>query len=216
MERNGIFYISVVLIAVSILCAGCATQNPGTVTPTPVPAATTEITAIPTTELTAAPLTTEITAAQTTIVITVAPTPRATGMNIVETLEADGRFTTMVTLLKAAQLDGNLSGPGPFTVFAPTDDAFKKLPDGTVDSLLKDPQGYYLNKMLLYHVVNGKLMTADLMRTGSLNTLAGKPILIDTSNGVVFVNGNAKVISSDVACSNGVIQAIDTVLNPPQ
>jgi uncharacterized surface protein with fasciclin (FAS1) repeats len=137
-------------------------------------------------------------------------------MNIVENLTADGRFTTLLTLLKASQLDGNLSGPGPFTVFAPTDDAFKKLPDGTVDSLLKNPQGYYLNKMLLYHVVKGKLRASDLKRTGSLNTLAGQSLLIDTSNGMIFVNGNGKVISSDIVCSNGVIHVIDTVLNPPQ
>jgi transforming growth factor-beta-induced protein len=216
MERKSIFFISAVLIAAGVLFAGCATQTPATVTPTPVPTETTEITAVPTTEIIPAPLTTEITVAPTIKVITVAPTTPATGMNIIETLEADGRFTTLVTLLKAAQLDGNLSGPGPFTVFAPTDDAFKKLPDGTVESLLKDPQGYYLNKMLLYHVVNGKLMAADLMRTGSLNTLAGKSILIDTSNGVIFVNGNAKVITTDIKGNNGVIQVIDTVLNPPQ
>jgi len=207
MIRTTLFLVLLVIFS-TILIAGCTTQQPvATPAPTPVPTETTEITAEPTTVV--------ITVAPTIKVITVAPTPAA-GKNIVETLAADGRFTTLVTLLKASQLDGNLSGPGPFTVFAPTDAAFKKLPEGTVDSLLKDPQGYYLNKMLLYHVVNGKLMTADLMRTGSLNTLAGKPILIDTSNGVIFVNGNAKVISSDIVCSNGVIQVIDTVLNPPQ
>ena len=196
-----------------------------TSTPTPVSTETTVTTAAPTTAeitvaptttvITAAPTTTVITAAPTTIVTTVAPT-QAAGMNIVDTLTADGRFTTLLTLLNASRLNGNLSGPGPFTVFAPTDDAFKKLPDGTVDSLLKNPQGYYLNKMLLYHVVNGKLMASDLMRTGSLNTLAGQSIMIDTSNGVIFVNGNAKVISSDIVCSNGVIHVIDAVLNPPQ
>jgi uncharacterized surface protein with fasciclin (FAS1) repeats len=136
-------------------------------------------------------------------------------MNIVETAEADGRFTTLVAALKAAQLDGNLSGPGPFTVFAPTDDAFKKLPGGTVDSLLKDPQGYYLKKMLLYHVVNGELMAADIMRLGSIDTVQGQTLLIDVSNGMIFVNGDAKVITTDIVTSNGVIHVIDTVLNPP-
>jgi len=147
--------------------------------------------------------------------ITVTATTQAPMMNIVETAAADGRFTTLVTALKAAQLDGNLSGPGPFTVFAPTDDAFKKLPGGTVESLLKDPQGYYLKKMLLYHVVNRELKAADIMRLGSIDTIEGQTLQIDVSNGMIFVNGDAKVITTDIVCSNGVIHVVDTVLNPP-
>ena len=175
---------------------------------------TTEITVVPTTtETTVAPATTITTVAPTTTVITVAPT-QAGLKNIVETAEADGRFTTLVTALKAAQLDGNLSGPGSFTVFAPTDNAFKKLPAGTIDSLLKDPQKYYLKKMLLYHVVNKELMAADVMRLGSIDTLEGQSLLIDVSNGTIFVNGNAKVITADIVCSNGVIHVIDNVLTP--
>jgi len=225
MERKSIFLILAVLITASVVFAGCATQSPATVTPTPVPTVTTEITAAPmtteitvvptTTETTVAPTTTITTVAPTTSVITVAPTTQAGLKNIVETAEADGRFTTLVTALKAAQLDGNLSGPGPFTVFAPTDAAFRKLPDGTIDSLLKDPNKYYLKKMLLYHVVNRELMAADVMRLGSINTIEGGSLLIGVSNGMIFVNGNAKVISADIKCSNGVIHVIDTVLNPP-
>lgn len=203
MERKSIFLIFAVLITAGVLFAGCATQNPATVTPTPVPTVTTVITA--------APMTTVTTVAPTTTVITVAPTTQAGMKNIVETAAADGRFTTLVAALKAAQLDGNLSGPGPFTVFAPTDDAFKKLPAGTVDSLLKNPQGQ-LKQILLYHVVNRKLMAADVMRLGSINTLQGQSLLIDVSNGMIFVNGNAKVITTDIVCSNGVIHVIDTVL----
>jgi len=215
MERKSIFLILAVLITASVLFAGCATQSPATVTPTPVPTVTTEITAAPTTTVTtAAPTTTVTTVAPTTTVITVAPTTQAGMKNIVETAEADGRFTTLVAALKAAQLDGNLSGPGPFTVFAPTDNAFKKLPAGTIDSLLKDPQKYYLKKMLLYHVVNKELMAADVMRLGSIDTLEGQSLLIDVSNGTIFVNGNAKVITADIVCSNGVIHVIDTVLTP--
>jgi len=135
--------------------------------------------------------------------------------NIIETAEADGRFTTLVTALKAAQLDGNLSGPGPFTVFAPTDTAFKKLPDGTIDNLLKDPNKFYLKKMLLYHVVNRELKAADVMRLGSVDTLQGQDLLIDVSNGVIFVNGGTKIIATDIVCSNGVIHVVDTVLTPP-
>jgi len=215
MERKSIFLILAVLITASVVFAGCATQSPATVTPTPVPTVTTEITAAPPTTETAVPMTTVTTVAPATTVITVAPTTQAGMKNIVETLAADGRFTTLVTALKATQLDSNLSGPGPFTVFAPTDTAFKKLPDGTIDSLLKDPNKFYLKKMLLYHVVNRELTTANIMRLGSINTIEGGSLLIAASNGMIFVNGNAKVISADIVCSNGVIQVIDTVLAPP-
>jgi uncharacterized surface protein with fasciclin (FAS1) repeats len=215
MERKRIFIILAVLITAGVLFAGCATQSPATVTPTPVPTVTTEITAAPTTAVTTiAPTTIKTTIAPTATVITAAPTTQAGMKNIVETAAADGRFTTLVTAWKAAQLDGNLSGPGPFTVFAPTDNAFKKLPDGTIDSLIKDPQKFYLKKMLLYHVVNKELMAADVMRLGSLDTLEGQSLLIDVSNGVIFVNGNAKVITADIVCSNGVIHVIDNVLTP--
>jgi len=223
MERKSIFLILAVLITASVLFAGCATQSPP-VTPTPVTTVTTEITAAPTTlettvapttnETTVAPTTIVTTAAPTTIVTTVAPTNQTGMKNIVETAEADGRFTTLVTALKAAQLDGNLTDPGPFTVFAPTDTAFKKLPDGTMDSLLKDPNKFYLKKMLLYHVVNKKLMAADVMRLGSIETLQGESILVSSSSGVIYLNGGAKIIATDIVCSNGVIHAIDTVLAP--
>ncbi len=221
MEKKSIFLILAVLIMAGVVFAGCATQSPAPVTPTPTV----------TTEITAAPTTTETTAAPTTIATTVAPpttvktptttittvaTANQTGKkNIIETAQADGRFTTLVTALKAAQLDGNLSGPGPFTVFAPTDTAFKKLPDGTMDSLLKDPNKYYLKKMLLYHVVNKQLKAADVMRLGSIETLQGQDLLIDVSNGVIFVNGGTKIITADIVCSNGVIHVVDKVLTPP-
>ena len=215
MERKSIFLILAVLITASVVFAGCATQSPGTVTPTPVPTVTTEITTAPmTTEITVVPTTTVVTAAPTTTVITVAPTTQAGMKNIVETAEADGRFTTLVTALKATQLDGNLSGPGPFTVFAPTDNAFDKLPDGTIDNLLKDPNKFYLKKMLLYHVVNRELKASDVMRLGSIDTLEGQSLLIGVSSGTIFVNGNAKIITADIECSNGVIHVIDTVLTP--
>ena len=223
MEIKSIFLILAVLITASVLFAGCATQNPAPVTPTPVPTVTTEITAVPMTTVTTAvpmatvtsvaPATTVITVAPMTTVTTVAPTTQAGMMNIVETLAADGRFTTLVTALKASQLDGNLSGAGPFTVFAPTDDAFKKLPVGTVDSLLKDPKGQ-LKEILLYHIANRKLMAADVMRLGTINTLQGHSLLIGSSNGVITINGGAKVITPDIVCSNGVIHVIDTVLAP--
>jgi len=215
MERKSIFLILAVLITASVVFAGCATQSPGTVTPTPVPTVTTEITTAPmTTEITVVPTTTVVTAAPTTTVMTVVPTTQAGMKNIVETAEADGRFTTLVTALKATQLEGNLSSPGPFTVFAPTDNAFNKLPDGTIDNLLKDPNKFYLKKMLLYHVVNRELKAADVMRVGSIDTLEGQSLLIGVSSGTIFVNGNSKIITADIECSNGVIHVIDTVLTP--
>ncbi len=203
MEKKRIFLILAVLITATILCAGCTTQNPAPVTPTPVPSVTTE--------MTTAPVTTEVTTVPVTTVITVTPT-KAAGTTIMDALVADGRFTTLVTALKAAQLDGNLSGSGSFTVFAPTDDAFKKLPGGTIDSLLKDPKGQ-LTDILLYHEVNRKLMAADIMRMGSINTIEGQSLLVGVSNGVTTVN-NAKITTTDITCSNGVIQGIDTVLAP--
>jgi uncharacterized surface protein with fasciclin (FAS1) repeats len=222
MERKSIFLILGVLIVASILFMGCATQSPATVTPTPVPTATTEITVVPTTtNITLVPTTANITVAPTTTTITIVPTtatitagPNGTPKNIVQTLAADGRFTTLVAALKTTQLDSNLSGTGPFTLFAPTDTAFSKLPAGTMDSYLKDPQKYYLTKTLLYHMVNKELMASDIMRVGSINTIQGESLLINVAGGTISVNGNVKVISTDIVCSNGVIQVVDTVLTP--
>lgn len=221
MERKRIFLISAVLIVVIILFTGCATQNPATVTPTPVPTVTTQITVVPTTNTITVVPTTSITASPTATTITVVPTtatitagPTTTQKSIVDTLAADGRFTTLVAALKATQLDSNLSSPGPFTLFAPTDSAFNELPAGTMDSYLKDPQKYYLAKTLRYHIVNKKLMASDIMRVASINTIQGPSLLFNVAGGTIYVNGNVKVISTDIVCSNGVIQVVDTVMTP--
>lgn len=130
--------------------------------------------------------------------------------NIVETAVAAGNFKTLVAAITAAGLGDTLSGTGPFTVFAPTDAAFAKLPAGTVDGLLKDiPK---LKKILTYHVVSGKVMAADAAKLHSAKTVEGGEIKIDASHGVKI--NNATVVSADVAASNGVIHAIDTVLMP--
>jgi transforming growth factor-beta-induced protein len=134
--------------------------------------------------------------------------------SIVETAVADGRFTTLVAALQAAKLDGALSGPGPFTVFAPTDDAFKNLPPGTVETLLKDPQGQ-LKQILLYHVVDGKVMAADVVKLTSAKTLQGSNVNVTVTNGVVKIN-DATVKITDIQTSNGVIHVIDKVLIPPK
>ncbi len=131
--------------------------------------------------------------------------------DIVDTAVNAGSFNTLVAAVKAAGLVDTLKGPGPFTVFAPTDDAFAKLPAGTVDSLLKDiPK---LKKILTYHVVSGKVTSADVVKLTSANTVEGSSLKIDASGGGVKVN-DATVISPDVAADNGVIHVIDSVLIP--
>jgi len=133
-----------------------------------------------------------------------------TTKNIVETAVEAGSFSTLVAAVQAAGLVETLSGPGPFTVFAPTDEAFAKLPEGTVASLLQDPEA--LASILTYHVVVGKVMAADVVNLSEAETVNGGKITIDTSNGVMV--NNANVISTDIDTSNGVIHVIDTVLLP--
>jgi len=134
-------------------------------------------------------------------------------MTIVETAVADGRFTTLVAAVSKAGLVDTLNSPGPFTVFAPTDDAFAKLPAGTIDALLADPAGQ-LTDILLYHVVSGKVMAADVVNLSSATAVSGRILPIDTTDGVKVAG--AKVIITDIECSNGVIHVIDTVMIPPE
>jgi uncharacterized surface protein with fasciclin (FAS1) repeats len=130
--------------------------------------------------------------------------------DIVDTAVAAGSFTTLVAAVKAAGLVETLKGTGPFTVFAPTDEAFAKLPKGTVDELLKDiPK---LKKILTYHVVAGKVMAADVVKLKSAKTVEGSEVKIDASSGVKI--NSSTVTTPDVAADNGVIHIIDTVLMP--
>jgi uncharacterized surface protein with fasciclin (FAS1) repeats len=135
----------------------------------------------------------------------------ASAADIVDTAGAAGNFTTLVTAVKAAGLVGTLKGAGPFTVFAPTDDAFAKLPAGTVDALLKDPAK--LKKILLYHVVSGKVMAAEVVKMKRAKTVEGGFLRIRVMGDKVMVD-NANVIKTDIACDNGVIHVIDAVLMP--
>ncbi|MBW4543917.1 MAG: fasciclin domain-containing protein [Symplocastrum torsivum CPER-KK1] len=132
--------------------------------------------------------------------------------DIVDTAVKAGSFNTLVAAVKAAGLVDTLKGAGPFTVFAPTDEAFAKLPNGTVDALLKDiPK---LKKILTYHVVSGKVKAADFSLTlKSATTVEGSDVKIDASNDSVKVN-DATVSTPDVDADNGVIHIIDTVLIP--
>ncbi len=133
--------------------------------------------------------------------------------SIAEIAVADGRFTTLVAALEAADLVETLSNDGLFTVFAPTDDAFAKLPEGTVAALLEDIPA--LTDILLYHVVSGKVMAEEVITIEEAETLLGKNIQIRVEDGNVFIN-DSQVIITDIAADNGVIHVIDTVLLPPE
>ena len=172
------------LLAVSLVMAACAPAA----TPTPAP----EPTSLP-----------EPTA-----------TPEPMLSDIVDTAVADGRFTTLVTAVEAAGLVETLKGEGPFTVFAPTDDAFAALPAGTLESLLLPENKQQLTDILLYHVVPGKVMAADVTGLTSATTVLGKDIAIKVDMGNVYIN-EAKVIITDIETSNGVIHVIDAVILPP-
>jgi uncharacterized surface protein with fasciclin (FAS1) repeats len=134
--------------------------------------------------------------------------------DIVDTAISAGSFNTLVAAVQAAELVEALKGTGPFTVFAPTDEAFAALPEGTVESLLKPENQEQLQAVLLYHVVSGKIMAADIGSGAQAATLQGATIDVVGSSSGVTVNG-ANVLSADVMTSNGVIHVIDAVILPP-
>jgi transforming growth factor-beta-induced protein len=139
------------------------------------------------------------------------PTPTEAPKSIVAIAVADGRFTTLVTALKAAGLVETLQGEGPFTVFAPTDEAFARLPAGTVEALLNDPE--QLKALLLYHVVAGKVMAADARMLTEAETVNGEKVKITAQGEMLKVN-DSQVVLPDIEGSNGVIHVIDAVLLP--
>jgi uncharacterized surface protein with fasciclin (FAS1) repeats len=134
--------------------------------------------------------------------------------DIVDTAVAAGSFETLVAAVTAAELVEALKGEGPFTVFAPSDEAFAKLPEGTVESLLEDPTGE-LARILLYHVIPGKVMAADVTDGLVAETLRGAEVSFSVSDGKVMING-AEIVATDIETSNGVIHVIDSVILPPQ
>lgn len=141
--------------------------------------------------------------------------PARAAQDIVDTAVKAGSFTTLVTALNAAGLVETLKGPGPFTVFAPNDAAFAKLPKGTVEDLLKPENKAKLTAILTYHVVTGKIMSGDIKgKKTDVKTVEGSDLVVDATDGVKV--NNAKVVSADVVASNGVIHVIDTVLMPPK
>ncbi|MDJ0803482.1 MAG: fasciclin domain-containing protein [Desulfobacterales bacterium] len=134
-------------------------------------------------------------------------------MDIVDTAVSAKSFNTLVTALKAADLVDTLKGPGPYTVFAPTDDAFAKLPAGTVESLLKPENKGKLQAILTYHVVPGKVMSSDAAMLSSAKTVNGQSFKISKSGGNLMVD-NARVTQADIMTRNGVIHVIDEVIMP--
>lgn len=134
--------------------------------------------------------------------------------DIVDTAVSAGSFQTLVAAVQAADLAATLKGKGPFTVFAPTDEAFRKLPEGTLDSLLKPENKEKLRGILLYHVVPGKVTAKRVTKMSSAKTVGGKELQIAVKGGSVMIN-TAKVEKADIETSNGVIHVIDTVLLPP-
>jgi uncharacterized surface protein with fasciclin (FAS1) repeats len=136
--------------------------------------------------------------------------------DIVDTAVAAGSFKTLVAAVKAADLVDTLKSAGPFTVLAPTDEAFAKLPEGTVETLLKPENKEKLIAILKYHVIPSKALAADVVKLDGkeVKTVEGSPVKIELKDGSVYVSG-AKVIKTDIECSNGVIHVIDTVILPP-
>jgi uncharacterized surface protein with fasciclin (FAS1) repeats len=205
-------FLSTLLLSSAIALSACGqptTDN--TTTPSAVETAnpnTSPVAEIPT--VTATP--TE------TVTVTASPTP-TTGATVSQNLgqlaqaaSSQGQFTILTKAVKAAGLEQNLGGQGPYTVFAPTDAAFNALPTGTVDNLLKPANKQKLVQLLGYHVVPGRV-TSSQLKSGNVNTVEGQPLKVSVDTGVT-VNG-AKVVQADIPASNGVVHVVDKVLLPP-
>jgi transforming growth factor-beta-induced protein len=182
--------------------AGCQTV-PAAAPAAPAPAAT---------EVATEAMTEAASEAATEVMTDTAAAP-APVVDIVDTAVAAGNFSTLVAAVQAAGLVDTLKGDGPFTVFAPTDEAFAKLPASTLEALLKDPQGQ-LTQILLYHVIPGQVMAADVKDGLEADTVQGGKVKFSVADGVVKIN-DATVVATDIAASNGVIHVIDAVILPP-
>ncbi|MDI6719729.1 MAG: fasciclin domain-containing protein [Methanomicrobiales archaeon] len=185
IRRMALLFI--LLMSGAILISGCTTDT-GPTTPTPT-ATTPAGNVTPTT------------------------TPAPAGQTIAEMVAEGERFETLAAALDAANLTEILDGQGPFTLFAPTDDAFEELPDGTVEALLADPEGD-LRTVLLYHLVPGEYTAAEVANLTTLETVEGSNLTINVTGGQVTVDG-AVAIVPDLQAENGIIHAIDAVMMPP-
>lgn len=191
MKRSVSLLLPALAIAIAA-CSGAASPSPST-TAAPVPSPAPTSAASP----------------------SAAPSASAAAMSkdIVETASEAGSFATLLTAATAAGLVETLQGEGPYTVFAPTDEAFAALPAGTLDALLADKEA--LKKVLLYHVVSGAVTSDQVVGLTSADSVEGSPIAVTVKDGVVYLNDSAKVVTPDVMASNGVIHVIDQVLLPP-
>lgn len=180
--------------ALAVVLAACTSSA---ASPTPAPVTAAPSTAAPATSAPSMP----------------AASPSAELGDIVATADGAGTFTTLLAAAQAAGLVETLQGDGPFTVFAPTDDAFAALPEGTLDSLLADPEA--LKQVLLYHVVPGAVNADEVVNLTSADSVEGSPIAIAVQDGTVYLNDAAQVVATDVMASNGVIHVIDQVILPP-
>ena len=191
MKRSVSLLLPALAIAIAA-CSGAASPSPST-TAAPMPSAAATPAASP----------------------SAAPSASAAAMSkdIVETASEAGSFATLLTAATAAGLVETLQGEGPYTVFAPTDEAFAALPAGTLDGLLADKEA--LKKVLLYHVVSGAVTSDQVVGLTSADSVEGSPIAVAVKDGVVYLNDSAKVVTPDVMASNGVIHVIDQVLLPP-
>jgi uncharacterized surface protein with fasciclin (FAS1) repeats len=187
--------IALLAPALAIAIAACSTAA----SPSPVPTAAS----------------TPSPAATTTAVPSTVPStsPAAMTKDIVQTATEAGSFKTLLTAVEAAGLVETLQGKGPFTVFAPTDEAFAALPAGTLEGLLADKEA--LKKVLLYHVVQGAVTADQVVGLTSATSVEGSPIAIAVKDESVYLNDSAKVVTPDVMASNGVIHVIDKVILPP-
>ncbi len=189
---------AILAIPIALVITACTAASPTPSPATPAPTAAT-----------AAPATPAATAAPATPAATASPELG----DIVAVAQGAGTFNTLLQAAQVAGLVDTLRGPGPYTVFAPTDDAFAALPEGTLDSLLADPAA--LKKVLLYHVVSGDVMAVDVVNETSADTVEGSPIAITVKDGKVYLNDSTQVTATDILASNGVIHVIDQVLLPP-
>ncbi len=189
-NKKSVFAVSLIVVLALVLAACAPTATPE---PTAVP------TEEPVMEVTEEPMQE----------VTEEPQPQT----IVDIAVADGRFTTLVAALEAAGLAETLAGEGPFTVFAPTDDAFAKLPEGTVDALLEDIPA--LTDILLYHVVSGEVLAETVVTLDEAETLQGESVSIRVEDGMVYLN-DAQVVITDIIADNGVIHVIDSVVLPKE
>ena len=192
MKRSIAFLVPALAIAIAACSAAASPTATPTSASTPSPAATTA----------ASP--------------SAAPSASAAAMavtDIVQTATEAGSFSTLLTAVKAASLVETLQGEGPYTAFAPTDEAFAALPAGTLEGLLADKEA--LKKVLLYHVVSGAVSSDQVVGLTSADLVEGSPIAIAVKDGMVYLNDSAKVVTADVMASNGVIHVIDEVILPP-